>query len=439
LTEQPAGSKLLLVGIWRRLRKELFLEDPRGRSLILPVILLFGIAVLFCISLPPSLHSYYSYPDLERRYDKWLTDPGNLDYFMRDRDLYAYAGWKYVNGISPEQINFEHPPFAKYLIGLSWIAFGNPNIIGAGLGLASLFVFYELSRKLLRQSLLALLPVYLLSLDKLFLEFSSDSMLDIYLVFFLILSTLLLIGMKTDAEVIGGAISYGLACASKLIGLYAFPAVIVYLVLKRRNGALRYLTEFVLTFALTYTATYICFFLSGHGLQDFLELQWRMFTFQSELRYDRPFSPGRPLLTLLTGIIGPETRYVIHVDIVAQEAKTTMIEHGLAISDQFNPLTWPLCFSGAILSSYEAIKARKHELLHLCMLFFSILIPINIGQSFVWYLLPLLPIGFLLLTNVLGEISEKSKRRTFLFLLALYLIALSVWSRLAPLPQFMKL
>ena len=404
---------------------------------VLSTILLLGIIALFCFNLHPSLSTRFDYPALERRYKNWMANPGDLNWFMTDSDLYAYAGWNYVSGVSPDEINFEHPPLAKYLIGLSAVFFGNSNVIGAALSVFSLLVLYGFSKKLLGGSLFSLIPAYMLSLERLFIGFSSTSMLDTYLVFFLLLSLLLFSLSRDDIGVFGGAIALGLASACKLSALLAAPSLAIPLIIRKRKRAWVFLLQIALVASLVYCSAYAWFFVCGHSLFDFFELQRKMFAFQFGRRYGDSYPPWL-LLTLLTGIAGPETRNLIYVDEVSNTINV-VTKHGLSMASEFNVLTWPLSFSAAVFSLYQALRRRNAALLQSCVYFFSFLVPLTFSQSFVWYLLPAFPIGFLLLTNNLKEIAEKSNRTRFFTALALYLIALLAWSRFLVLPSFIEL
>jgi len=404
----------------------------------LPRLPLLGIVALFCLSIYPCLSTGFNYLALERRYENWVKDPGNLEWFIGDNDVYTYAGWKYVHGASPDEINFEHPPLAKYLIGLSAVVFNNPNVMGAALGVFSLLILYEFSKKTLGRSLFALVPVFMLSLERLFISFSSTSMLDIYLVFFLLLSILLYSHVDSDVKLLGGSVALGLATACKLTGMLAIPSLMIPIIMRRKKSAWKQLLLGMLVAASVYCLSYVWFFILGHTIFDFSELQWKLLMFQIGRRYGLPYPPGRLLLTLLTGIVGPETRYTIYADEISKKI-TVATTHGLSMAPEFNPLTWPLSFSGVIISFHEAIRTRNATLLQYSVFFFSFLIPFSMGQGFVWYLLPLLPVGFLLLTDVLVRIYRKSNRKISLPFLIAYLTALFVWLRLLSFPSFIRL
>jgi 4-amino-4-deoxy-L-arabinose transferase-like glycosyltransferase len=397
----------------------------------------FLIIIVFCFNIYPSLMVPFDYYALEQRYKNWMADPSNLNLLLGDHDLYAYAGWKYAKGASPDEINFEHPPLAKYLIGLSILVFNNPNVPSVVLGILSLLVLYELSKKLFGASLFALVPMYMLSLERIFIQFSSTSMLDIYLVFFLLLSALLLFHADSSPRLVVGAIALGLATACKLTAALAVPSLAIGVIWNRKNSV-KSLLGVMLVAALTYCVSYTQFFLLGHSLTDFFELQWKMLMFQFGRRYGMSYPAGRLLLTLLTGIVGPETHNVIFVDEVSRSIEV-VTTYGLAMAREFNPLTWPLSFSGSIIAFCGAIRWRKKTLLEGCVFFFSFLLPFSFGQGFVWYFLPAFPIGFLLLTSVLRNMYQNSSGERFVWFLLIYLASLLVWQKYFILPSFVEL
>lgn len=424
------------VEMW--LKIGLSLLNTASQKEVFPRLVLLGIIALFCFNIYPALLTRFDYSALEQRYKNWMADPGNVEWFISDSDIYAYAGGRYVRGASPDEINFEHPPLAKYMIGLSELLFNNPNVLSGALGVFSLLILYEISKRLLGSPLFALIPVYILSLERIFILFSSVSMLDIYLVFFLLLSILLFADADSDAKLLLGGVIVGLGTACKLTAPLAIPSLFIAVIARRKKKAWKGLIQCILVALLAYCSTYAWFFVLGHDVPDFLGLQWKMLMFQFGTRYGVGYPPGRLLLTLLTGIVGPETRKIFYVDEISRSI-TVVTMHGLMMEPAYNPLTWPLCLSAAIMSFYESIKTRNMALLQQCVFIFSFLVPFSVAMGFVWYLLPVLPIGFLLLTNVLAKTSEGSSRRTLLPPLFFYLLLLLVWLNLLSFPSFVRL
>jgi len=92
-----------------------------------------------------------------------------------DDKLYALASWRYITGTTPDVINFEHPPLAKYLIGLSELAFMNQALLSLIFSVFTLMLVFLISKKILHIFPFTLLPILILSMDKLYIQFSSFS------------------------------------------------------------------------------------------------------------------------------------------------------------------------------------------------------------------------------------------------------------------------
>ena len=98
---------------------------------------------------------------------------------MGDPELYAYAGWRQVQGDDPTVINPEMPPLGKYLLGFSILVFGNQKIQALFFGLGLLGMVFLLGKEVLKDKTWALVPVFFLVRDRIFLEDLIASMLDL--------------------------------------------------------------------------------------------------------------------------------------------------------------------------------------------------------------------------------------------------------------------
>lgn len=97
-----------------------------------------------------------------------------------DDGLYAFAGYYYLfKKGDVSAVNFEHPPLGKYLIGISILLFRNQNVINIIYFVLLLFITYKVGRLILKDKLLSLLAVAILSLDPLFLDHLLRSLLEI--------------------------------------------------------------------------------------------------------------------------------------------------------------------------------------------------------------------------------------------------------------------
>jgi hypothetical protein len=383
-------------------------------------ILLLGVVGVFCVNVYPSLTTRFDHAAVEQRYMKWMANPRDMEWFIGDNLIYALAGWKYVHGVSPDQFNYEHPPLAKYIIGLSEVLFNNENVIGVLLGVTLLFVVYQLAKALLRDPIFALLPVYALSLERLFIGLSSTSMLDIYYVFFLFLSLFFFITGTGTLGTLAGSVALGMSIACKVVaGLAFIPLVALALAERRRFKTILFPMAIV---PLVYVLSYVVLFMSGRGLPDFVEVQLKMFGLHYEARSAMMYPSGRWLLTFLTGIIGPETRFLVYVNGEVQ----VVTKHGLNLAHEFNPLTWPLCFSASILSLHEGITVKRRSLIHLSLMFLTFLAFLSVGPCQVWHLFPLLPVGLLLISVRFKRMYDHSRTRVSVLLLISYVAMLCI-------------
>lgn len=112
---------------------------------------------------------------------------------ITDNVVYSHAGIEYFRGGNPTYINPEAPPLGKYIIGLSIEWFKNENIFNLLFCSASLIVLYLLSFQILRDKLMAIIPVTLFSSEKIFQGQIIDTpLLDIIQLTFLLLSFIFL-------------------------------------------------------------------------------------------------------------------------------------------------------------------------------------------------------------------------------------------------------
>jgi len=193
-----------------------------------------------------------------------------------DDGLFAYSGYRLINGDNPFSINNDKPPVAKYLFGLSILLFNNPLHIVFFFGLATLLTFYFLARQLLKDNSLALFVTVILFLDPLFFSQFWITGLDLIQLSFLLLNILLLFKMeKTQKRNIIIALCSGLS-----LGLFAEikPPILLPIILVLESILLLYKSFkkeylfFVLGFLLGIILPYLRFLYLGNGIIDILKI-----------------------------------------------------------------------------------------------------------------------------------------------------------------------
>lgn len=137
-----------------------------GGLVVLAVIRVYSILVTTDWQRPDSdqlrqeyLHSQYN---LNRGYEFW----GN----MHDDRLYAYAALEYVRGTDPSELNFEHPPLGKYLLGWSYLATGRMMWVQVLAYLGLLAMSWLVAKEVGLKNEGAWLVVMLMSFDRLVSE-----------------------------------------------------------------------------------------------------------------------------------------------------------------------------------------------------------------------------------------------------------------------------
>lgn len=167
-----------------------------------------------------------------------------------DENLYIECGEKMlINGLAPWDCNFEHPPLAKYIIGLFFLA-GFPVVLNIVLFWATVAGLYYIFSSVSKE--VALFSILLLSVDTLFLDVYRHYLLDAPALTFAILSLCCFIRWFKKSEVatrtshihivLAGLLA-GAALACKwqtvfiltIIPLFIFWKLIKALVLKEKS------------------------------------------------------------------------------------------------------------------------------------------------------------------------------------------------------------
>jgi predicted membrane-bound dolichyl-phosphate-mannose-protein mannosyltransferase len=351
----------------------------------------------------------------------------NVENLVFDPELYALAGWLYVHGVPPSDFNFEHPPLAKYFIGFSEVLFQSPTAANTLFSLATLLVVYLLSIKLFGKTAFALIPVYALSLEKLFLSEARSSMLDIYSTFFISLSVLIfLYAIKAPKlfPVLSIVIGLGIACKWES-GLIVF-AFIAFLLLDKAWRKLGYFIASLSLAFLVYTGSYLNYFLSGHTFLDFIVLQLSIYKFHSSFPHQGIL---RIWLLLLAGVIGPETRTTFFIDEESSEITKAVITKGVAITYSYNPLTWTISIFAVFISLLRTfVPSKEYRILPLW--FISFTLPMSSTLVLEHHILNFMPSFILSIAHLLKsgwERGEKGKKGALLIAIIVYLGALMIW------------
>ncbi len=200
---------------------------------------------------------------------------------LGDDGLYAYTGWEYINGRDPTTLNAEIPPFGKYLIGLSIILFGNQNVFALSCGIIALLALYLLNLRIVKNKLLAFLPVFAFSLEPLFYTQLNAPFLDLLYLALLLFTFLFILKRKYIlASIFLGLMASTKSSLSTFIVVGA--TILIYLLLSeileknRKKWKFSEIKKFLLSFpiaGLVFLMTYAVFFIHGNNLRQFLGVQ----------------------------------------------------------------------------------------------------------------------------------------------------------------------
>ena len=133
----------------------------------------------------------------------------------------------------------EHPPLAQVLIATGIALFGdNPlgwRILSMTFGVLSILALYLLVREISKNEWTAFMSAALLSFEKMFFTFSSLALLDVFFIFFMILSFYLFF----KANLARSALVAGLGTVCKLNAILTAPVLILYHIFDRFSRSTR--------------------------------------------------------------------------------------------------------------------------------------------------------------------------------------------------------
>ncbi len=206
---------------------------------------------------------------------------------ISDEELYAYAGYRYIQGENPILINPETPPLGKYIIGLSISLFNNHRVI------AIISAFLVLALIFFTGGPLA---VFLTSINTIFLDqIIHSGQLDIYQVLFLLLFLVSYSSYLKNKKIVSlllSGIFFGAFVSIKAFFLYylLFNAwlLLFYLIkrvsLKKSFFDISLLNVIALIF---YCLTYFQYFLQQGSWRGFLGVQKWIYLFYSSSSIDK--------------------------------------------------------------------------------------------------------------------------------------------------------
>ncbi len=310
-------------------------------------------------------HSQYCVPRCEFR--------GNID----DPELYTLAGYRYLQGVSPSDLNPELQPLTKYLFGLSTHLFGTPLPSQLLFGVLALLLLTILARRVL-SSPIALIPALLLSLDPLFQDQLIHPYLDLSVAMWVLVMLYLLTHKQYRHNSLYLGLTLGALALSKSFSLGALGAVMLIPAFGTRYWS--YLRVAIVGLV-TYLVGYLPVLLQG-GVMGLVYLHI------DTLRLYRSYVPEYPKGEIMRIIFLGEWR-------------TWWGDKGL-IPSPFYSWLWPASTLATIFA-FTKKKLRDVVSLHLFWVILALAF-ISLRLVFPRYLLPALPSLYLIMVIVIRYI-----------------------------------
>jgi len=307
--------------------------------------------------------------------------------FLSDGEIHTAAGYLYTKGALPTEYNFQHPPFVKYLFGLSARFFKTTLPVQFLFSILNIALIYLFSLKLTKSQKISFLSTFLFVLDPLAQSSLNSTLLDPGQNFFILL--FLYLSLFYPKNYVLQGVSLGLAAASKFWPPAAFFAVATFLYrFYKKNLSLKNTLKIISTSALIFTAAYFPIFLKGKGLFYFIWFQAKVIKYW--LDHSISSLPGNNILLFTTGFF-----------------KSWWGEKGFLRSSTWSPL-WPVLLVFNLIFLWR--KTKKKEL---DKLFFVSFLPVGyllyttLQAPFDRYFLLILPLGYLITVKAVYDIIRK--------------------------------
>jgi dolichyl-phosphate-mannose--protein O-mannosyl transferase len=319
--------------------------------------------------------------------------------------------WEWWN-TPPPGVAYEwtHPPLAKEAMALSMLVFHTQDawayrLPGVILGIFSVYLVFLLGMQLLKNQTASLIAAFVFSLDGLNFVQSRTGMNDIYYVTFFLSALLLLLKKKH----LFAALLLGLALSSKWAAIYAY---LIFIPLLVKDKSYRQILFYLLVPPVIYLLSYLAFFLVGHNLNQFIELQQQMWWYHTGLKATHDYTS--PWWSW------PLNLYPVWYFVDYQKNNIANI------FASGNPALFWLGTGAIILTIREVIKKRLFNLIIILLGFFAFWLPWAASPRimFLYHFSPSIPFLSLALGYQLNKLLENKSTKNYA-LLSLVLIILS--------------
>jgi dolichyl-phosphate-mannose-protein mannosyltransferase len=373
------------------------------------------------------------------------------DNYMFDEVYFAFTAQEIAKGNSdswemgpkaPEGFAFEwsHPPVGKELSTLGILIFGDRTFgwrffqaLFGGLGT---IVIYIVGKELFQNKRVGVFAAFLYTFDCFIFVLSRITMVDIFLMNFILLASLFVIKYartRREMFIYLSGFFCGLSMSVKWSGVYAteFLAAVGFAVMyyteihSRREATDSYfetlfmvtrtiVLAFIITPLIVYILTYLPYFLYGHSLSDFIDLQKGMFWYHKSITQSHPYQSEWwkwPLLLktvyMYLGEYGDKHRYIYAIG---------------------NPFIW---WTGCLFLAIGVVQVIRRELPSLAFAVLSVFaywLPWALSPrkvTFLYHFLPSLVFVMLIIAYFLDVIWDRFRHGKDFVLLYLFIAAVT--------------
>ena len=364
----------------------------------------FLIAFLIATTYLFSLFLYKQNP-FEYKFDNTLVnkyylsqdityEPSGKRLFLSDDEIHIAAGYLYAKGADPTLLNFQHPPFIKYLFGYSTLLFNNPYIVQVAMSFSLLMITFQLGLRTFKKWEVGLVGAMLLAVDPLFISFSTRALLDLGQTV-LLLSYVLLV-LYFPKRIISQGLVLGLLFGSKFWAgsLFFLGLFTAYKLYSKQFIWKEYIKQIAIG-AVVFSLTYFRTFINNSGLFNivFFELKTLKYWFAHSVSSN----------------FGSSVELFLLGNMRSWWGDGSMVREAL-----WSPI-WPLALVVSLTMSIKEVIKTKWKIKREFMIY---LVPIaylaylSIQAPFVRYFIVILPFLYISLSQAAFLILQKIIKRT---------------------------
>jgi len=368
---------------------------------------------------------------------------------IMDERIYVTAGKLYIaDPRNVLKVNWEHPPLAKYIIGLLWIVFnGSTRLINYMIGIITILIFTRLLNLIdWRSRFTMYLVLFLLSADMVFAHVTQYSLLDTYMMPFMLASFyffLKFLNRNSMKYLLFSSLLVGLAIACKFTAIYLLLTVLIYIVFMYRKGlkfvSTAYLVLIVTTLS-TFTIPYLPLLVTGVSVNEVIMNIFNAVSYHQHLHFYGTYVSLQSLLTFFfkVGIweVYSCTMFMYPNVTLVSSSEWTYTGVYLHIYYGLGALSWYMFLPSLIFMVYIILKRAKSIGTRESFIVFSAIIwAISLLHGDIeWYYYDVLPVYYMLLGLVLRNIKDRWKILLIVMSIIYDILILSIRSWYITLP-----